>query len=189
MIRSTGKPASKSAQRKIHALIVLSLLALGGCTDYWWHRSQPPSVTTLLSRAEEKLDASIGSAPSSRQDTVVLAKVIRAGLTDSYKLLKRGTAAIPPQQLDAVETALINLDGKIAVTSRAPYAELCGQFRSIRSSAAAGAKVDAAPFGLFAARTISFLASDLTLPPPVEPASAGSAPATQAGVEAEKVAG
>ncbi len=150
---------------------IVAASSLAGCTDYWWHRSQPPSVATLMSRAEEKLAASLSTAPSSRQETAGLAKEIGAQLRASYDLLDKTSGTISAEKLAPIETALINLDGKIGVTSRAPYGELCGQFRNFRNAAAAGQRIEAAPFGLFAARTISFLASDLTLTAPVGPAA------------------
>lgn len=160
-------------------LLLSALLPLTACTDYWWHRSQPPSVETLLSRAESKLAASIGAAPASRQDVAGLAKTIETELRATYNILDKGKGSVVlnPDRLDPIETALINLDSKLAVTSRAPYGELCGEFRRFKSAVANRQRVDPAPFGLFSARTISFLASDLTLAPPVAAADPAAAPA------------
>ena len=161
-------------------MLFSALLPLTACTDYWWHRSQPASIDTLLSRAETKLAASIGAAPASRQDVVALAKTIETELLATYNTLDhgKGSVVLSPDRLDSIETALINLDLKIAVTSRAPYGELCGEFRRFKDAVANHQRINPGPFGLFSARTISFLASDLTLAAPVvaaDPAATATA--------------
>ena len=128
-----------------------------------------------MSRAEAKLAASLESASAHRQDTAALAKQISSNLRQSYDTLAHGAHSLTADKLAPIEEALVNLDGKIGVTSRAPYAELCGQFRGFRNAASARQPLAAAPVDLVAARTISSHASDLNLTAPVGPAASGQA--------------
>ena len=173
--KANSSSKAKLLSTTLRAAAAVTCLLLAGCTDYWWHRSQPPSVATLMTRAEAKLATSLESASADRQETAALAKQISANLRQTYDTLAHGAHSLPADKLAPIEEALVNLDGKIGVTSRAPYAELCGQFRGFRNAASAGQPLEAAPFGLFAARTISFLASDLNLTAPVGQASAAQA--------------
>jgi hypothetical protein len=136
-----------------NSFCIALLLTFAACNQeefhYWWSRGQPPSVSELISRAETSLKEQLEENSNKRSDIAPLVTSISQALTSS--------------QLQVAYEKLLELDGKISVTNRAPYGELLGQLRGFIN---AGSELDAKAFGMFASRVIFFLASELKVPAP-----------------------
>lgn len=149
--------------------LLLVALPASGCTDYWWQRGQPPSVKTLMSRATTDLETAIAAKKRSA-DLVQLAKTIES--CTKQAAVESGAAGNSPstklsEALGQCKQGFVSLEDHISVTNRAPYAELSGQLRVFVDASSKGEKLDPSAVGLFAARTLFFLASELELSAPV----------------------
>ena len=144
-------------------IFILSLST--ACTEYWWTRGQPPSVATQLSKAEEKLSNAIAERGDERKNIRDISNKIRSSLNQA--LAKVEKKQNPEKDLAATKKSFMSLEGKIAVTSRAPYGELSGQLRAFDKANKNGKMPEYRALGLFTARTLSFLASELSVSAPV----------------------
>lgn len=138
--------------------------ATASCTEYWWSRGQAPGVETLLRRAQNELKEAMANDPYKRPEIAALARELAGALVAAHDSVKSNE----PQAADklaAVVARFAALEGKLSVTSRAPYAELFGQARALRDNAAAR-RLEEGAVGLLAARTIFFLASEMSVPAP-----------------------
>jgi len=94
-------------------------------------------------------------------------EALERSLLESYALLTRKG---PQQELEAAldRTAdlFITLEGTLSIGSRAAYGELAGQLRNIITGVEERNRIREDAFGLFAARTLTFLASELGVPGP-----------------------
>jgi len=143
------------------------MLSLCGCDlDYWWSRGQPPSSTNLLFRSQKQLEENLSS--TARADVKGEATQLRDALRDVHGDLSKGNGGARLQEgLAKVNTALSALEGKISWGSRAPYGELIRQLQGFRKEAAESGTVDKNVFSLYSARTLFFLASELSVDAPV----------------------
>ncbi len=152
--------------RKIVALIICSIL-FSGCTEYWWTRGQPPGVDKLLTRATEKLTEAQSTFGSTRKDISATADEVRESLLQVVTSIQKSQS--PGQVvagLEKAEQAFIKLEGNVSIGSRAALGELSGQLRAFTSAAQNGNQLEYPAVGLFAARSISFLANELSVPAP-----------------------
>ena len=149
-------------------LLLFSAGQLCGCTEYWWQRGQPRSVGQLVTAANEKLSSAVATGRASRADVVDIAEAIQKQLTTAVNGYKSSNAAQSLRgQMTGLEESFMQLEGKLSIGSRAAYGELSGQLRSLSKAVTAGEAPTFAAFGTFAARTLSFLANELSVPPPV----------------------
>jgi hypothetical protein len=165
------------------ALSFLTLFCLSACNGKWWHnipgyngfwwnRGQPKSVAELLSNSQDKLTAALKNSESSRAELVPLARGLEQQLLDTRnKLLSSGTQQDMQTELTKTEHAMMTLEGKLSVGSRAAYGELAGELRTFSEKVQAGQQLDdpdfRSAFSLYTARTLSFLANELSVPAPV----------------------
>ena len=143
-----------------------------GYGGYWWQRGQPKSVTQLLDGSQAKLNAALDSFKSTRPEIAPIVKDLQGSL-----LKVKGQLAAKPQQANVAaelvksEELMMGLEGKLSVGSRAAYGELAAQLRSFSDRVNSGQQLNDAAFnstfGLFTARTLSFLANELSVPAPV----------------------
>lgn len=146
-------------------LIILALSCpLVGCTEYWWQRGQPPSVKTLMTRATTDFETAI--AMKKRPELVPLAQSLEGCL--KQVTAEAGRSATSPnnklnESLMQCKSDFISLEDHLSVTNRASYGELAGQLRVFVDGASLGKAPDPSAFGLFTARTLFFLASELEL--------------------------
>jgi len=149
------------------AMIVALSCSLSACSEYWWERGQPPAVAKLLDRAQTRLNENIEKHKSDRAKTAEIAAKVEQSLITSLDSVKneKSPAAVNTD-LENVATQFMQLEGNIAVTSRAAYGELSGELRRFIQQSAKSEKVEYAPFGTFTARTLFFLADELTVPAP-----------------------
>lgn len=155
-----------------HALYVLPLLllvsSLSGCTHEWWTRGQPPAVSEIVARAEQRLNDAVTANASTRQDFIPLAKDLRQSLLGSLGAVRDGLpAAQQMTSLGDCRNSFIKLEQSLSPGSLAAYGELSGQMREFERSAREGHPVTHQSFELFSARTMFFLASELSAPAPV----------------------
>lgn len=140
------------------------MLCSTSCSDYWWTRGQAPGVNTLLSRAQEQFKQAMSSDPYKRSDVADLARNLETAVLSAHDSAKANDDQVQTKLSDVVNS-FAALEGKLSITSRAPYAELFGQARALRDRAA-DKRVEEAAVGLFAARTIFFLANEMSVPAP-----------------------
>ena len=146
----------------ISALVLPTFLT--GCTEYWWQRGQPPSVKTLINRATIDLQTAI--ATKKRPELVSLAQSLESCLKQAAAESAGPDTAPSPkltESLSQCKQGFVSLEEQLTVTNRAPYAELAGQLRVFVDATAKGEKPDPSAVGLFTARTLFFLASELEL--------------------------
>lgn len=151
----------------ITPLLVAFLLLLSGCSEYWWTRGQPPSVATLLSRSQSKLEAARSARAGVREEVAQISTSLEKALLQAVEAVEKdGSKRDLAVSLTSAREAMMDLEGKLSIGSRAAYGELSGQLRRFLQVLAAGGDIEYAPFGLYTARTLSFLANELTVPAP-----------------------
>lgn len=145
----------------------LLILSLGGCDlDYWWSRGQPPSSQKLLTRADIRLNETLGT--TARTDVKEDAQKIRADLTELNDALAKGQGGAKVSEgIVSLSSAFSALEGKLSFGSRAPYGELLDQLQGFQKISEENGTVDKNTFALYSARTLFFLASELSVPAPV----------------------
>lgn len=144
------------------------LLSFTGCSDYWWQRGQPPSVSTLLSRSHENFRLAKEKYSASRPDVIQQFSALDSALERLTKLAQQGTpSAQLKAEYDSLEQEFMKLEGKLSLGSRPALGELSGQLRTLAEENARNNRATFSTFGLFAARTRNFLASELSVPAPV----------------------
>ena len=154
--------------KKTFKLVFFSSICLlfCSCTDYWWSRGQAPSVEKQLKKSQDKLVLAIDNFGPRRKELLGTANDLNKALLNSLVTLKNkpDNKQELSNYLETVEESFVNLEGKINVTSRAPYGELSGSLRAFVMQLNEGNSIDRHAFGLFASRIFSFLASELELP-------------------------
>lgn len=150
------------------ASVMLFLCAtLSGCSEYWWTRGQPSSVAELMARAQKELGASRAEHGATRQEVGAISEQIELSLQQAVALVRgQGSANEVAELLFVTEQAFIELDPIVSAGSRAALGELSGQLRTMSASLHAGSLPAYTSMGLFTARTMRFLASELTMPAP-----------------------
>ena len=148
-------------------LLVLTT-SLTGCTREWWTRGQPPAISEIVSRAETRLNEAIATNATKRQDFVPLAKDLHQALLGGMGTVREGLpAAQVMTSLVDCRNSFIKLEHNLSPGSRAAYGELSGQMREFERIAREGQALSSHSFELFSARTMFFLASELSVPAPV----------------------
>lgn len=147
------------------SIVALSLTGVTGCSEYWWTRGQPPSVETLIGRSQERLETALTTHAAARSDIAPSARELQQSLLDAVNTIKNGDPA--DAALARCREHFMALENRLSVGSRAPYGELAGQLRAFANSSQAGTNLEYHSFGLFAARTLFFLANELSVPAPV----------------------
>lgn len=148
-------------------IVLLFTLSSTGCTEYWWTRGQPPSVSEMIARAQTKLTASRKKHGTHREKVGAASEQIELSLHQAVVLVQgTGTTADVAEQLSVTEQAFIELDTNVSVGSRAALGELSGQLRNLSKNVNNGTMPEFTNIGLFTARTLSFLASELEMPKP-----------------------
>lgn len=151
------------------ALILFSALSLSACNEYWRTRGQPPSVQKLLERSQSRLSEAREENETSRTELSLLSKKIEKSLLAVAKSLESAEAKENGQLLKSLSEAsdnFIALEGKVSIGSRAALGELAGQMRTFSETASQGNSLAPKAFGLFTARTMFFLANELSVPGP-----------------------
>lgn len=144
-----------------------AIIFTSGCSEYWWTRGQPPSVAQLLERSQSKLANARSKRGSQRPTVSAVSEEIETALSDSIAAAdSRGASRQLAQSLQRAQEGFVKLEGRISVGSRAPLSELSGQIRELADSARRDGSVSAKTLGLFAARTYTFLANELSVPAP-----------------------
>ncbi|MBL7662042.1 hypothetical protein JNK13_04735 [bacterium] len=162
----------KAFKRHLHiSLIIAFLTTLASCdTNYWWSRGQAPSVDTLLKRNYDQFSSALSNTSYKTNPLIPLAKQVELAMTNLFSSLQsEADAKTLSSKMDQVLDAYMNLEGKLSPGSQPPYGELSSQLRSMSDKLLRGEKVSAATFGLFVARSYKFLASELSLPQPIDP--------------------
>jgi len=145
-------------------VFLLVCFSASACTEYWWTRGQAPSVDTLLSRSQNKLQMAVSVNSAKRAVMANRAIALKASLLAALADLKAGSGNHQAvRSLAKARADFLGLEEFLSVTSLAPYGELSGQMRSFFDKAANGSNIDYPAFGLFTARTIFFLARELEL--------------------------
>ncbi|MFN8389527.1 MAG: hypothetical protein U0136_04485 [Bdellovibrionota bacterium] len=161
---------------------VLFISLLSGCDGQWWHnipgyngewwsRGRPKSVDQLLTTSEQQLDAAAQADKYGRKELLPLAKNIRESLASVQSKLSSAPSKDAVQaELAKTVNAMLPLEGKLSIGSRAAYGELSGELRSFVSQVESGQNISdpafAAAFNLYTARTFFFLANELSVPAP-----------------------
>lgn len=165
----SSRPVSLASCR--FAFVLASCLAAAsttGCSEYWWQRGQPPSVSTLLARSNDRFASAKQDYADARKDIVPAFTELNQNLDGVVELIskKAGGPALTPR-FESLAQSFLALEGKLSPGSRPAYGELSGQLRAFMEDSSANKPLSFPPFGLFAARTKSFMASELSVPPPV----------------------
>ena len=123
----------------------------------------------MLDESTKILEEKLAAAASERADILPLAKNLKSALGKALAATSSTSAASTnvAASLEEAAQAMLDLEGKLSVGSRAAYGELAGQLRVFADSASSGQVPNHSAFGLFASRTYKFLASELQVPPPV----------------------
>ena len=140
-------------------LAFVCILLTSGCTEYWRTRGQAPSVEALVERAQDRL--STAEKSSDREKIKQTAKDLEKNLVAAYR--GKDSSEIK-QQLAQASESFATLEGKLSYGSRPAYGELSGQLRALANAE----KAKRPAVGLFAARTLFFLADELSVPAPAE---------------------
>ena len=147
--------------------VLLLALSWSGCTEYWWTRGQPPSVSEMIAKAQTKLTATRKKYGTHREKVGAASEQIELSLHQAVVLVQgKGTTAEVAEQLSVAEQAFIELDTNVSMGSRAALGELSGQLRRLSKNVNSGTMPEFTNIGLFTARTLSFLASELEMPKP-----------------------
>jgi len=140
------------------------LLSTTACSEYWWSRGQPPSTSELFERKQISLEQSIQKDPFKRSIVIKHSEVLSSALDQAVKSF--GSKDAFDKALNISQEQFIALEGKVSIGSRAAFGELSGQLRTFAQANEKGSKIDKAAFTLFSARTLSFLASEISVPAP-----------------------
>src|SRR5262245_24979868 len=100
-----------SARLCLSLLLALSTgAALQGCTEYWWQRGQPPSVSALLSRSTVKLAEAERSFGEKRRDVAPAFAEIGRGLDGLVESVKKsaGSGELAPR-LETLANSFMSL--------------------------------------------------------------------------------
>jgi len=143
-------------------LVLLSLLSLSACSEYWWTRGQPPATKTIYSRAEVKFDSVLEQSQANVPDLTNLALSIRSSLNEITGDSKKTQAKLS-LALQKTTNDFIKLDNNISYGSRPAYGELSGQLRSLSKIVKSGETPKSYQLNLFAARSLFFLADELSV--------------------------
>ncbi len=147
--------------------ILVTLIPLSGCSEYWWTRSQPPSSAALVERSRTQLQSAITERGKDRAPVADVAKGIETSLSKAISSVKNGSSSSDTRTaLLESENGFISLEGKLSIGSRAAYGELSGQLRGLIAKVENKESVDASALQLFSARTFFFLADELQVPAP-----------------------
>ena len=154
--------------RTFPVLLLLAAAPLGGCNEYWRSRGQPPSVTTLLTRSSANLEQNVANFGKSRAEVVPVFQEINASLDSVVDLARKNSApeTLTPQ-FEKLAGTFIGLEEKLSLGSRPAYGELSGELRALAADNREKKRTNPSTIGLFAARTKNFLASELSVPAPV----------------------
>ena len=153
---------------KLFALSLLLVSSLTGCSREWWERGQAPSVPTLLDRSSAELKTSLDTRSAARPEIAPAAKAIQQSLLASLEVVqKKGDGPELMKNLTSARDQFIAIDQLLSIGSRAPYAELSGELRVFITKASKNGELQYPAFGMFTARTMFFLANELTVPAPV----------------------
>lgn len=159
---------SAASIRKLILPALVAAICLSGCDfKYWWSRGQTKSPEQLFDYAGAKLTTARETFGEKRPEIRIMADAVETHL--KLALESAGTTPAAPELGQLFETLtndFIALGSKVSIGSRAAYGELAGQLRSFSKQLSAEKSVDAKSFELFAARTLSFLASELSVPAP-----------------------
>lgn len=139
---------------------------LPGWGGYWWQRGQPKSVSQLLDESTTRLSEAVAQYQSKREELIPLATSIEKSLNSTLLSVQKKDAAVS-DNLNKTELAMLELEGKLSVGSRAAYGELSSQLRAFTNQASSGAEIKQEAFGLYTSRIFFFLANELSMPKPV----------------------
>lgn len=180
MGHSSSAVLRSTVLRSISLVVLIGVsLSVSGCQDQWWHnlpgwggywwqRGQPKGVNELLTDAQHKLELALSGSADERQEIIPTARGIQQSLTKAVEYTRAGRASTDVlSELNETERQMMQLEGKLSVGSRAAYGELAAQLRQFTNDAQSGHPANEGAFGLFASRTFVFLASELSMPPPV----------------------
>ncbi len=151
------------------AALLLSSLGLSACNEYWRTRGQPPSVQTLIERSQTRLSEAREQNETNRTELSLLSKKLEKSLLAVAKNLETSEASEDGRLLNSLSEAsehFMALEGKVSIGSRAALGELAGQMRAFSETASKGDALAPKAFGLFSARTMFFLANELSVPGP-----------------------
>ena len=159
-------PAAK--RTSLVSLFVATLLlgSTTGCNEYWRTRGQPPSVDKLLERSQERLTESRMLHEAERVEVSKISTQIEGALTSALKQVESSDNSVLLGSLQEASDSFIALEGKVSIGSRAALGELSGQLRRFSNQASQGEPLQKSAFGLFTARTMFFLANELSVPAP-----------------------
>ena len=115
-------------------------------------------------REQSKITA---TAPCVRltQDVAAIASATETSLTSAISSLESGDNT-HVGHLVTTRGHFMDMEGKLSIGSRAAFGELSGQLRVFIAAASEGESVDSSALGLFTARTLFFLANELSVPGP-----------------------
>lgn len=149
------------------------LLILGGCTEYWWTRGQPPSTAALYRQARSELLSANSLSRTKRPELAVLSDTVEKSLSSILQELagsKGGENQACKESaisyFSSAEISLLELEPQLSYGSRPAYGELAGQFRRFQESCRSKHHLEYTAFGLFASRMLKFLASEISVSAP-----------------------
>lgn len=140
------------------------LLSNTACSEYWWTRGQPPSTSELFERKQITLVEAIQKDPYNREIVIKHSELLSSALEKAVSSF--GSKEAFTTALGNSQKQFISLEGKLSIGSRAAFGELSGQLRSFLQKNDEGEQIDKSAFTLFSARTLSFLASEISVPAP-----------------------
>lgn len=167
-------------------LFAFSVLCLTGCDGKWWHnapgyggewwtRGQVRSPQELLNNSRQLLQGRMEEFKAARPEIAPLAAQVEKSLSTAYSSLESGRSgeSISPELQKAAQ-AMLDMEGKLSIGSRAAHGELCGELRTFEQKVRGLATNEAGTnndlirnaFGTYAARAFSFLANELSVPAP-----------------------
>ncbi|MBP9838023.1 MAG: hypothetical protein KBC84_04850 [Proteobacteria bacterium] len=174
----------KSHLKSREIFFLLTVILLAGCQDsnlgerwwsklpgyggYWWQRGQPKSVEILHQEATTKFAQTVVEYQTDRAEIAQTTQEIEKHYQNILIGLKekKDSSALQKEVADAMQ-AMMGLEGKLSVGSRAAYGELAGQLRIFAMKIKSGEDFSVDAFGLHTARTLNFLSSELSMPKPV----------------------
>lgn len=147
--------------------VLLILGSTSACSEYWWSRGQASTVPQLIERNQAKLATARSERAEFRNEVAVISEPIEKDLLAAQDLLVRNSSQDQlAVHLRAAGESFMKLEGKLSIGSRAAFGELTGQLRGFQQGLSQGHPPTADAFGLFTARTLGFLASELSVPAP-----------------------
>ena len=151
----------------INPLLLILLMSLNACSEYWWTRGQPPSSKDLFTRANERIEDALKNRATERPEIAANAMEIKQTLSSLE------TEEISPSDLNQilsnVETSFKSLEGKISYGNRPSLNELSGQLRAIKSDISNASLIDPLKLSsirLFGGRILMYLSTELQVPAP-----------------------